>query len=79
MGKAIEAIEQVSGRVGILAALLVFWMYLQIQDLEKRVENLDQTTKDLAEVKGKVASMDAKLEIILSDFVSRRDKKSNDP
>lgn len=73
MTKALDALEQIGNKVGLLACLLVFWMYMQIQDLEKRVETLDQTTKDLAEVKEKVASMDAKLEIILSDFVSKRD------
>lgn len=71
----IKSIEEIGSKVGILSCLLVFWMYMQITDLEKRVENLDQTTKDLAEVKQHVASMDAKLEIILSDFVSKRDKK----
>lgn len=78
MSKAIEALDDIAKKVGIVACLLVFWMYMQIQDLEKKVENLDQTTKDLAEVKEKVASMDAKLEIILADFVSKRNKKSHD-
>jgi len=71
----IKALEEIGNKVGILACLLIFWMYMQIIDLEKRVENLDQTTKDLAEVKIKVASIDAKLGIILNDFVSKHDKQ----
>ena len=71
----LNALQEIGNKIGVLACLLVFWMYMQIADLEKRIENLDQTTKDLAEVKEHVASMDAKLEIILSGFVSKRDKK----
>lgn len=71
----IKALEEIGNKVGVLSCIFVFWMYMQITDLEKRIENLNQTTKDLAEVKQHVASMDAKLEIILSDFVSKHDKK----
>ena len=71
----LNALQELGNKIGVLACLLVFWMYMQIIDLEKRVENLDQTTKDLAEVKQHVASMDSKLEIILTDFVHKRDKQ----
>ena len=75
----LKSIEEIGNKVGILSCLLVFWMYMQITDLEKRVENLDQTAKDLAEVKQHVASMDAKLEIILADFVSKQHSAKSSP
>ena len=68
MSKAIEALDQIASRVGILACVLVFWMYMHIQDLEDRVNELNKTTKDLSELKTDVASINAKLSIILADY-----------
>lgn len=65
MGEAIKALDQIGAKVGILACLLVGWMYLQITDLNEKVEKLDRTTADLSEMKQDISAINAKLEMIV--------------
>lgn len=66
------ALDSIGKKVGIGAMILVAYMYFDIQEMKKDIEKLDRTTADLAEVKENVASINAKLEIILSDFSSSK-------
>lgn len=68
MDKAIAALDQIGKKVGTAAAILAAYLFFQVQELNERVEKLDRTTSELAEVKEKVSSMDAKLDILITDF-----------
>jgi FtsZ-binding cell division protein ZapB len=68
MDKAIAALDQIGKKVGTAAAILAAYLFFQVQELNEKVEKLDRTTSELAEVKEKVSSMDAKLDILITDF-----------
>lgn len=68
MSKAIEALDQIAKKVGIIACLFAGYLYMTVIDLQEKVDKLDRTTADLAELKTDVAAINAKLSIILSDY-----------
>ena len=68
MDKALAALDQIGKKVGTAAAILAAYLFFQVQELNEKVEKLDRTTSELAEVKEKVSSMDAKLDILITDF-----------
>lgn len=68
MTKAIEALDQIAKKVGIISALFAGYLYMTVIDLQEKVDKLDRTTADLAELKTDVAAINAKLSIILSDY-----------
>jgi len=68
MDKALVALESIANKVGFAAALFAGYLYFQVGELNEKVNKLDVTTKELSEVKEKVSSMDAKLDILITDF-----------
>lgn len=68
MNKAFEALDQIAKKVGIVAALFAGYLYMTVVDLQEKVDKLDRTTADLAELKTDVAAINAKLSIILTDY-----------
>jgi hypothetical protein len=72
MDKALSALDQIGKKVGVCAALFVAYLYFQMQDIKKDIERLDRTTSDLAEVKQDISAINAKLQIILDDYSSKK-------
>jgi len=79
MDKALSAIEQFGKKVGVLAAILVAYLFFEIQELNEKVERLDRTANDLAEVRESVSAINAKLQILLDDYSSKRYMQNTDP
>ena len=59
------ALDQIANKVGFVAALLVAWMYFQIQDLNDKVEKLETKTEAIAEIKTDLASIKTSVDMIL--------------
>lgn len=65
MGKAIEAIEQIGGRIGILACLLIGYMYMQLNTLQDQVDKLETKTEAISEIKADLSSIKGQLDLII--------------
>lgn len=68
MSKAIEAIDEIAKKVGILSALFAGYLYMTVIDIQEKIDKLDRTTTDIADLRTDVAAINAKLSIILSDY-----------
>ena len=68
MSKAIEALDEIAKKVGILSALFAGYLYMTVIDLQDKIDKLDRTTADIADLRTDVAAINAKLSIILSDY-----------
>lgn len=68
----VKAIEEIGTKIGACAAIFAAYLFFEIQDMKAEIVRLDQTTSDLAEVKENVSAINAKLQILLDDFSSKR-------
>lgn len=68
MSKAIEALDEIAKKVGILSALFAGYLYMTVIDLQDKIDKLDRTTADIADLRTDVAAINAKLSIILTDY-----------
>ena len=68
MSKASEALDEIAKKVGILSALFAGYLYMSVIDLQEKIDKLDRTTADIADLRADVAGINAKLSIILSDY-----------
>ena len=65
MKGAMEALDQIASKVGFAAALLVAWLFFQVQDLNSKVEALESKIEDIGVIKQDIASIKSTLDLIL--------------
>lgn len=66
MTGTIQFFSQLGNSLGILATLVVFWLYIQINNYNKRIEKLEQENNllktTLSDIRADVAYIKGKLE-----------------
>lgn len=61
----VKAIEEIVNKVGILAALFVGYLYMQIIDLGDRTDKLETKTEAISEIKADLSAIKASVDLIV--------------
>jgi len=61
----VKAIEEIVNKVGILAALFVGYLYMQVEDLGDRTDKLETKTEAISEIKADLSAIKASVDLIV--------------
>lgn len=61
----IKALEDIGGKVGILAALFAGYLFMEVQDLGERTDKLEVKTEAINEIKADLSAIKGQLDLII--------------